>query len=43
MDEELVRQLQVEEVAMEDACQGRDVATLEVLMEAAGPLIWGQV
>ena len=37
-DKELARQLQVEEEAAEEAHQGRDVAILEVVMEAAGPL-----
>ena len=43
MDEKLAHQLQAEELAAEKACQGRDVATLEVVMEAANPLMWGQV
>ena len=28
---------------MEEACQGRDAATLEVVMEVAGPLTCGQL
>ena len=41
MDKELACQLQAEEVAVEEARQGRDAATLEVVMEAAGPLSYG--
>ena len=37
-DEELVCWLYAKEVLMEDQQQGRDVATLEVVMEAAVPL-----
>ena len=35
MDEELVHRLQAEELRAGEAHQGRDVATLEVVMEAA--------
>ena len=42
-DEELVWQLQKEEVAAEEVRLGRDAATLELVIEAAGPLMWGQV
>ena len=41
MDKNLARWLQVEEEAVEEAHQGRDAATLEVVMEAASPLIYG--
>ena len=34
-DKEMVHQLQVEELAVEEAYQGRHVATLEVAMEVA--------
>ena len=40
-DEELACQLQVEEVAAK-AHQGRDVATLELVMEATGQLTYSQ-
>ena len=40
-DEKLVCWLQAEELVVEEARQDRDVATLEVVMEAAGPLTWG--
>ena len=43
MDEELAHRLQVEEEAAEEACQGRDVATLEVVMEAVRPLACSQL
>ena len=43
MDKELARRLQAEEVVAEDAHQGRDAATLEVVMEATGPLTHGQL
>ena len=43
MDEELVRWLQEEEVVVEEVWLGRDTATLEVVMEAAGPLICSQL
>ena len=43
MDEELACRLQAEEEAAEEAHQGRDAATLEVVMEAAGSLIHGQL
>ena len=43
MDEELACRLQAEEVAAEEVCQGRDVAILEVVMKAAGPLICSQL
>ena len=38
-----MHQLQVEEVAAEEAHQGRDAATLEVVMETAGMLMYGEV
>ena len=41
MDKELACWLQAEELELEEACQGRDAATLEVVMEAAGPLTHG--
>ena len=40
---ELACQLQVEELAVEEAHQGRDAATLKVVMESAGQLICGQL
>ena len=43
MDKELAHRLQVEEEAVEEAHQGRDVATLELVIEAAGPLTYGQL
>ena len=43
MDEELAWRPQEEEVAVKEAWLGRDIATLEVVMEAAGPLMWGQL
>ena len=43
MDEKLVQQLQEEEVAVEEAQLGRNIATSEVVMEAAGPLMQGQL
>ena len=43
IDEELVQWLQEEEVVAEGAWLGRDAATLEVVMEAAGLLMGGQV
>ena len=43
MDKELAHQLQVEEEVVEEACQGRDVDTLEVVIEAAGPLTHGHL
>ena len=43
MDEELVQQLQEEEVAVEEAQLGRNIATSEVVMEATGPLMQGQL
>ena len=42
-DEELAQQLQEEEVAAEEEWLGRDASTLEVVMEAATPLMWGQL
>ena len=33
----------MEEVTVEETCQGRDIATLEIVMEAAGMLTHGQV
>ena len=41
MDKELAHQLQVEEELAEEAHQGRDAATLEVVMEVASPLMRG--
>ena len=41
MDEQLACRLQAEEDAAEEAHKGRDVATLEVVIEAAGPLMHG--
>ena len=43
MDKKLVHQLQVEEVAAEEAHQGRDVPNLEVVMEADSLLMHGQL
>ena len=43
MDKELASWLQAEELAVEEAHQGRDVANLEVVMEAVRPLMWSQV
>ena len=43
MDKELACWLQAEEEVVEEVHQGRDVATLEVVMEAAGPLTCGQL
>ena len=43
MDKELAQELQEEEVAEEEVQLGRDTTTLEVVMEAASPLTWGQV
>ena len=42
-DEELVCHLQVEKLVVEEAHQGRDAATLEVVMEAATLLTHGQL
>ena len=42
-DEELVQQLQQEEVTAEEVWLGQDAATLEAVLEAAGPLILGQL
>ena len=42
-DEELVWCLQQEEYAAEEARWGQDAATLAVVREAAGPLMWGQL
>ena len=36
-------QLHMEELAVEEARQERDAATLEVVMEATSPLMQGQV
>ena len=41
--EELACLLQAEKLVLEVAHQGRDAATLEVVMESAGPLICGQL
>ena len=43
MDEELACQLQGGGIGVEEARQGRDAATLEVVMEAAGPLTCSQL
>ena len=43
MDKELVCQLQAEELVVEEARQVRDVATLEVVMEAARLLTHNQL
>ena len=43
IDKELAWQLQQEEVVAEESWLGWEVATLEVVMEAAGPLTWGQL
>ena len=43
MDKELAHRLQAEEVVAEEAHQGRDAATLEVVREAAGLLIHSQL
>ena len=42
-DKELMWRLKEEEVAVEEVQLGRDAATLEVVLEAASPLMWGQV
>ena len=42
-DEEMVRHLQAQEEEEEEARRGQDAATLEVVREAAGPMMWGQV
>ena len=41
-DEEMARCLQAQEEE-EEARRGQDAATLEVVREAAGPMMWGQV
>ena len=43
MEKELAHRLQVQKLAAEEAPQGRDVATFELVMEAAGPLMHGQL
>ena len=43
MDEVMARHLQWEEQEEEQARRGQDAATLVVVREAAGPLMWGQV
>ena len=43
MDKELAQRLQQEEVAVEEAWLGWDAATLEVVKEAAGLLMLGQL
>ena len=43
IDEEVVCQLQVEELAAKEAHQGRDAATLEVVKEAARQLTCGEL
>ena len=43
MVKKLACQLQAEEVAVEEVCQGRDVAILEVVMETAGLLTYSQL
>ena len=42
-DEEMARLLQAQEVEEEEARRGVDAATLVVVREAAGPMMWGQV
>ena len=42
-NKELVDRLQVEKLAAREAHQGRDATTLEVMMEAAMPLTYGQL
>ena len=43
MGKDLVQQLQWEEVVVEEACLGQDSATLEVVREATGQLMQGQL
>ena len=43
MDEELAWWLQQEEIAAEEAQLGQDAATLEVVRDATGQLMWGQL
>ena len=43
MDGEMVQWLQWQEQEVERAQRGQDTATLEVVREAAGMLMWGQV
>ena len=43
MDKEMAWWLQEEENVAEQAQRGQDAATLVVVREAAGPLMWGQV
>ena len=43
MDKKLACWLQVEEVVVEEARQGRDMATLEMVMEAASPFTHDQL
>ena len=43
MDKELVWQLQQEEVVVEEVRLVWYATTLEVVVEAAGPLMWGQL
>ena len=42
-DEEMARCLQAQEEEEEEARRGQDAATLEVVREAAGPMMRGQV
>ena len=42
-DEEMARRLQAQEEEEEEARRGADAATLAVVREAAGPMMWGQV
>ena len=43
MDKELAQQLQQGEVVEEEVQLERDATTVEVVMEAAGLLMWGQL
>ena len=43
MDEEMAWCLQAQEEEEEEARRGQDAATLAVVREAAGPMMWGQV
>ena len=42
-DEDVVHWIQLEEVVAQEAHQGRDAATLEVVMEATGPFTRSQL
>ena len=43
MDEVIAQHLQWEEREEEQVWRGQDAATLQVVREATGPLMWGQV